>query len=72
MDRRCSFGNASAGDGRPRSVAFLEGNVVNFPGNPRFRPRVAFKMKATTSDMEDKKELLANHAVLVKEQALLA
>jgi hypothetical protein len=45
---------------------------INFPGNPHFRPSVAFKMATTSRDMEDSKEMLARHALVVKEKGPLA
>jgi hypothetical protein len=41
------------------------GSAVNYPGNPHFRPRVAFKLAPTSVDMEDRKEMLAHYAVVV-------
>jgi hypothetical protein len=80
MDRHHSFGNAPAGSlsrrGRtpqPRDVELerrME-SAINFPGNPRFWPRVAFRMVPTTRDMEDRKEMLMNHALVVKEEGPL-
>jgi hypothetical protein len=64
MDRRASFGPIH----RPREpVADGRGSAINFPGNPRFHPRVAFKMAPTNPDMEERKIMLTNYAVVVKE-----
>jgi hypothetical protein len=52
-------------------VQWNRGSVVNFPGNPRFQPRVAFKMAPTSGDMENNKELLTHHALVVREDSPL-
>jgi hypothetical protein len=47
------------------------GSAINFPGNPRFRPRVAFKVAASSKEMDDRQHLLANYALIVKEEGSL-
>jgi hypothetical protein len=46
-------------------------NDINFPGNPQFRPAVAFKIAPTTPAMDDTKVMLSNHALRVKAEVLL-
>jgi hypothetical protein len=72
MARHISVGNASTHRDReiqPEMEA--RGSAFNFPGNPRFRPRVAFKTALTSADMEERKRLLTNYALLVKEEGPL-
>lgn len=80
MERRLSIGSAS----EPRRESMREslratqreqeqdgrqwGSAVNFPDNPRFRPRLAWKMVETTKEMEDRKDLLVNTALLILEE----
>jgi hypothetical protein len=80
LERRLSLGSASAGaqrrGGRPpreigKEVEFRGGSAINFPGNPRFRPRVAFKMASSTEEMDDRRYLLTNYALIVKEEGSL-
>jgi hypothetical protein len=47
------------------------GSVVNFPGNPRFHPKVAFKMAASTDEMLERRWMLENHTLLVNEEGPL-
>lgn len=76
LERRLSFGSASAGSHRQDSrgtnpnARQMEGrsSAINYPGHPRFWPRVAFKMVATSDDMEERSKLLANLAVVVTEE----
>jgi hypothetical protein len=76
MERRLSLSNAFAGFhgqrsrlSRPREAEQTFGSsVINFPGNPRFRPQAAFKMAYTSPEMEDRRVMLTNHAVIVKEE----
>jgi hypothetical protein len=51
---------SSGGDGAHRLVG-----AINFLGNPRFRPRVAYKVACTSGDMDDRKEMLVHHTLLV-------
>jgi hypothetical protein len=44
------------------------GSAINYPNNPRFRPRVAFKMSASTDDMIQREDMLSRHVLLVKEE----
>jgi hypothetical protein len=78
MERRFSFGSRSVGSlgciDLHQSECDLPrggGSAINFPGNLRFWPRVAFKMAATSSEMEDMKKLLSRFALLVKEEGPL-
>jgi hypothetical protein len=60
MERRRSFGSTPLGRDMPdqRGAAPRghagepRGSAVNYPGNPRFRPPVAFKIANTTEEME--------------------
>jgi hypothetical protein len=73
MDRTPSRGTNAADCGdrspwsRPKESQF-RGSVVNFPCNPHFHPRVAFKIASTSRAMEERSVMLANHALLVKEE----
>jgi hypothetical protein len=44
------------------------GSVVNYPGNPCFRPRFAFKMAETSKDMEQRSVMLTDHVVVITEE----
>jgi hypothetical protein len=67
MERHHSFGDASAGslgprprEGKGRELELeARGNVINFPGNLRFRP------------MEDRREMLSMLALLVTQMGSL-
>jgi hypothetical protein len=68
MDNGASFGPIH----RLREpIADGRGSAINFPSNPRFHPRVAFKMAPTDPDMEERRIMLTNYAVVVKEQGLV-
>lgn len=83
MERRLSLGSAS----RPQRESMREslratqrdqeqegrqwGSAVNFPVNPRFRPRLAWKIAETTKEMEDRKDLLVNNALLILDEGLV-
>jgi hypothetical protein len=64
--RRASSYRQDAGErnlvGEPR------GNAVNYPSNPRFRPPEAFKFVATSEDMEQRRFLLTNHALVITQE----
>jgi hypothetical protein len=73
---RLSLGN---GSGRPRSqprpavapqgrVVEPRGSVVNYPTNPRFRPRVVFRSVETSEEMEQRQGMLSNHALVITEE----
>jgi hypothetical protein len=76
MDRtfhRRSFGfvaDASPRRQAPEVVAHRSagGSVVNYLGNPRFRPSVAFKTMSSSPDMSERERLLSQYALLVKEE----
>jgi hypothetical protein len=42
-------------------------HAINYPGNPRVRPRCAHRMAATTTEMNHRDRLLAGHAILVSD-----
>jgi hypothetical protein len=60
-----------AGSGNLRSRAddweIRCGNTINYPGNPRFRIRVSFKVAPTSKEMEDKTQMLSKFALVTKE-----
>lgn len=70
LERRLSIGSASVASQR-LDLQEARGSAINYPGNPRFHPRLAFKFAATTDDMEDRKEMMRNHAVVVTEEGPL-
>jgi hypothetical protein len=80
MDHRCSFGPTSAeiealgpqDDGVRGRSRELRGSAVNYPGNPRFRPRVAFKFANTSEEMEQMCIMLTNHALVISDEGPLA
>jgi hypothetical protein len=80
MERRYSFGITAVGsqENRGRTPRLAEeemdqwrGHTINFPSNPLFCPRVGFKMAPTSRDMEERKELLTHHTLVVKEKGPL-
>jgi hypothetical protein len=38
-------------------------SIVNFPGNPRFRPTIASKSTTTSPEMDERRMMLSNHAL---------
>jgi hypothetical protein len=60
-------------EGFSRNLACTEvegcfrGSVINFPGNPQFRLRVAFKSAPTFLAMDEMKDLFSSFALRVKE-----
>jgi hypothetical protein len=46
-------------------------NTMNFLGNPRFRPRLAFKSASTSTEVEERKDMLSCLMLLVKEEGPL-
>jgi hypothetical protein len=44
------------------------GSAVNYPENLCFLPRLAFKMKDTSQEMEQKRQILTAHAVVITEE----
>jgi hypothetical protein len=46
-------------------------SAVNYPGNPRFRPNVAFKMAHTLQEMEGQHYKLVHHAVMINDEGPL-
>jgi hypothetical protein len=49
-----------------------ESSAINYPGNPRFRPRVAFKMLAASRDMVDKRNMMDHFALVAQEIGALS
>jgi hypothetical protein len=76
MERRRSFGATPGKLGSRRGrdledsqrLRFAAGSssAINFLGNPRFKPRAAFKTMQTSEEMEDRRRLFTNHALVVK------
>jgi hypothetical protein len=48
------------------------GSAINYPGNPRFCPRCAFKVAATSQEMEQNCQYLLRHAIVVMDDGSLA
>jgi hypothetical protein len=69
MDRRRSFGEGYSRNPILREAdGSVRGSAINFPGNPRFRPRVAFKSAPASPAMDERKDLLSGFALRVKEE----
>jgi hypothetical protein len=47
------------------------GFVVNYPRNPRFRPRFTFKIVETSEEMGQRGSMLSNHAVVITDEGPL-
>lgn len=77
MERRLSFSNPvphplGTPGARPRRQPDGPwGSAVNYPGNPRFRPLHAFKIAYTTDDMEERRQMLSDLALLITEEGPL-
>jgi hypothetical protein len=41
------------------------GSVINYSGNPRFRPQFAFKAVSASEEMDQWLRMLVNHALLI-------
>jgi hypothetical protein len=67
LSKSCSVMNLSE-----EAMLNFQDSAINFPGNPWFWPRVAFKMAPTSLDMDDRKRMLTNDALLVKEEGSLS
>jgi hypothetical protein len=76
MDRRQSFGWGSEEwqkVQRRRETPGREmrdevrGCAVNYPGNPRFRPKFAFNLADISEEMNQRQQLLATHAVVISD-----
>jgi hypothetical protein len=80
MERRHSVGSASAGfaDFNHRGVGVRgrarepRGSAVNYSRNPRFRPRIVFKIDNIFKEMEQRRVLLTNHALVIFDEGPLA
>jgi hypothetical protein len=53
------------------SGTIARGREVNYPGNPQFRPHIAHKLLDTTDDMNQRKEMMINHVVVVIDDGLM-
>jgi hypothetical protein len=78
MERCLSFGSVSAGAPPLRRVGFqhlkrpeLRGSVVNYPSNPCFHPRCAFKV-VESLDMKQDRQCLEAHAIVIIEEGPLS
>lgn len=47
------------------------GMVVDYPGNPRSCPRIVEKIAWTTKEMQQRRDMLTHHALLVTEEGPL-
>jgi hypothetical protein len=47
------------------------GFVVNYPRNPRFRPRFTFKIVETSEEMGQRGSMLSNHAMVITDEGPL-
>jgi hypothetical protein len=80
MERRRSLGGTSVlrqDPGRLEAaagerMAEPRGCAVNYPGNPRFRPRFAFKFSTSTADMEQREAMLSKLAVVIMDEGPMA
>jgi hypothetical protein len=80
MEHRLSFGSSLVGqqplrcfeDLRADKPAEVRGSAVNYPGNSRFRPRCAFKVAATSQEMELSRQYLSGHAIVITDDGSLA
>jgi hypothetical protein len=50
----------------------VRGSAINYLGNPRFCPRCAFKVAATSQEMEQNYQYLLRHAIVVMDDGSLA
>jgi hypothetical protein len=75
MERRFSLGGHSGRRASPPRVIERfprDGSTINYPRNPRFRPRLAFKMMAASKEMEDRRSMLNRFALVVHEVGALS
>jgi hypothetical protein len=47
------------------------GSVINYLGNPCFHPHHAFKMAGTIEEMEQRRQLLTDHAIVISDEGPL-
>jgi hypothetical protein len=53
-------------------LAEPRGYVVNYPGNPCFRPRFAFKSASTSADMKQREAMLSKLTVVITDEGPMA
>jgi hypothetical protein len=46
----------------------VRGCAVNYPGNPRFRPRAVHKIADSSEEMHQKEQAMADHAVVISDE----
>jgi hypothetical protein len=60
------------GDGEKASASIergsLGGSAINYPGNPRFRPRCVFKRAVISEEMNQRCRYLTKHAVVITDE----
>jgi hypothetical protein len=73
MDNRRALGERSRSHSRPRwePDGRIMGNAINFSGNPRFSPTIAFKSAATSPEMDERTMMLSNYALRILEKGAL-
>jgi hypothetical protein len=47
------------------------GSAINYPRNPRFRPRMTYKIAETSEEMEQRRAMLDNHAVVIIDEGAM-
>jgi hypothetical protein len=52
-------------------TSLARGSAVNYPGNPRFRPRVVHKMVSASEEMEQRRQMLTLHAIIISDEGQL-
>jgi hypothetical protein len=76
MERHSSLGGAAADDQQWRwREGFRidrerepQGSAINYPGNPRFRPRCVFKRAVISEEMNQRCRYLTKHAVVITDE----
>jgi hypothetical protein len=80
MERRLSIGSASVESQQQRRrlevhrVGMADearGSVINYLSNPCFHPHHAFKMAGTIEEMEQRRQLLTDHAIVISDEGPL-
>jgi hypothetical protein len=79
MERHSSLGGAAADDQQWRwREGFRidrerepQGSAINYPGNPRFRPRCVFKRAVISEEMNQRCRYLTKHAVVITDEGAM-
>jgi hypothetical protein len=81
MERMLSVGSASNGshswiagaalDHAREDQGHIHAHVVEFPGHPRLRPRVIEKTVWAPDEIQQRREMLTQHALLISEEGVL-